>query len=62
VVVLTVFDESIRSFEVLRPAIYGVMLILSILFLPLGLESVPGKIKAWFGVGTPPQEPPLSDQ
>jgi len=62
VVVLTIFDESIRSFEVLRPAIYGVMLILSILFLPLGLESVPGKIKSWFGVGSPPPEPPLSDQ
>jgi branched-chain amino acid transport system permease protein len=62
VVVLTIFDESIRSFEVLRPAIYGAMLILSILFLPLGLESVPGKIKSWFGVGSPPPEPPLSDQ
>jgi branched-chain amino acid transport system permease protein len=62
VVVLTIFDESIRSFEVLRPAIYGAMLILSILFLPLGLESVPGKIKSWFGIGSPPPEPPLSDQ
>ena len=62
VVVLTIFDESIRSFEVLRPAIYGAMLILSILFLPLGLESVPGKIKSWFGVGSPPPEPPLSDR
>ena len=62
VVVLTIFDESIRSFEVLRPAIYGAMLILSILFLPLGLESVPGKVKSWFGVGSPPPEPPLSDQ
>jgi branched-chain amino acid transport system permease protein len=62
VVVLTLFDESIRSFEVLRPAIYGAMLILSILFLPLGLESVPGKIKSWFGVGAPPKDPPLSDQ
>jgi branched-chain amino acid transport system permease protein len=62
VVVLTIFDESIRSFEVLRPAIYGAMLILSILFLPLGLESVPGKLKSWFGIGSPPSEPPLSDQ
>ena len=62
VVVLTIFDESIRSFEVLRPAIYGAMLILSILFLPLGLESVPGKIKSWFGIGSAPPEPPLSDQ
>ncbi len=62
VVVLTIFDESIRSFEVIRPAIYGVMLILSILFLPLGLESVPAKLKSWFGTGSTPPEPPLSDQ
>ncbi len=62
VVVLTVFDESIRSFEVIRPAIYGGMLILSILFLPLGLESVPAKIKAWFKSEPSPKKPPLSDQ
>jgi branched-chain amino acid transport system permease protein len=46
VVALTLFDESIRSFEELRPAIYGLVLILSILFLPLGLENIPAKIKA----------------
>jgi len=62
VVVLTIFDESIRSFEVIRPAIYGAMLILSILFLPLGLESIPAKIKAWFKSEPAPQKPPLSDQ
>ena len=62
VVVLTVFDEAIRSFEVIRPAIYGGMLILSILFLPLGLESIPGKIKAWFSTGSTPHDPPLTDQ
>ena len=62
VIVLSVFDESIRSFEIIRPAIYGAMLILSILFLPLGLESIPAKIKSWFGVGSSPKEPPLSDQ
>jgi len=62
VVVLTIFDESIRSFEVFRPAIYGVVLILSILFLPLGLESVPGKLKSWFGKGSPTPKLPLSDQ
>ncbi|MFT5115283.1 MAG: branched-chain amino acid transport system permease protein [Parasphingorhabdus sp.] len=62
VVVLTVFDEAIRNFEVLRPAIYGLMLILSILFLPMGLESVPGKIKSWFGIRSRPPEPPLSGQ
>ncbi len=61
VIVLTVFDESIRTFEVMRPAIYGFVLILSILFLPLGLESIPGKLKSWFGIGSQPQEPPLTD-
>ena len=60
VVVLTVFDESIRSFEVIRPAIYGGMLILSILFLPMGLESIPAKLKSWFGSGASPDKPPLS--
>lgn len=53
VVVLTLFDESIRSFEEIRPAIYGAVLIFSILFLPMGLESIPSKIKAWFGNGSP---------
>lgn len=62
VMVLTVFDESIRTFEVLRPAIYGVVLILSVLFLPLGLESIPGKIKSWFGIGSEPNAPPPADQ
>lgn len=61
VVVLTIFDESIRTFEILRPAIYGGVLILSILFLPLGLESLPGKFRAWFGIGSKPIEPPLTD-
>ena len=51
VVALTLFDESIRSFEEIRPAIYGVVLILSILFLPQGLESIPEKIKKAFSRG-----------
>ncbi len=62
VVVLTVFDESIRGFEELRPAIYGAVLIISILFLPLGLESIPAKFKAWFGIGTDSDAPPLTDK
>jgi len=49
VVVLTLFDESIRQFEEFRPAIYGAVLILSILFLPKGLESIPARIRAWAG-------------
>ncbi len=62
VVVLTIFDESIREFEIVRPAIYGGMLILSILFLPLGLESIPSKFRSWFGAGSTPSEPPLTDR
>lgn len=62
VILLTIFDESIRSFEAVRPAIYGSVLILSILFLPLGLESVPAKIRAWFGIGSSPEEPPLTEK
>ena len=49
VVVLTIFDEAIRDFEIIRPAIYGGVLILSILFLPKGLESLPAKLRACFG-------------
>jgi len=62
VVVLTIFDESIRSFEVIRPAIYGGMLILSILFLPMGLESIPAKLKSWFGSDSSTDKQALSDQ
>jgi len=61
VIVLTMFDESIRGFDEIRPAIYGAVLILSILFLPLGLESIPGKLKAWF-IGSEVPEPPLTDK
>ena len=46
VVLLTVFDELIRWFEEVRPAIYGLMLILAILFMPKGLESLPEKIQS----------------
>ena len=62
VIVLTMFDESIRGFAEVRPAIYGAVLIISILFLPLGLESIPAKLKAWFGIGKAPDVPPLTDK
>ena len=52
VILLTIFDESIRSFEAVRPAIYGIVLILSILFLPTGLESIPAKVKSWLKRGS----------
>lgn len=62
VVVLTLFDESIRSFEELRPAIYGAVLICSILFLPLGLESIPARIRAWTGIRSDSSKSSLTDQ
>lgn len=48
-VVLSVLDEMFRGFDVLRPAVYGAILILAILFLPNGLESLPDKIRSRFG-------------
>ena len=48
VIILTVFDESIRGFAEIRPAIYGAVLIISILFLPSGLESIAAKIQRKF--------------
>ena len=51
VIVLTAFDESIRGFEEIRPAIYGAVLILSILFLPQGLESIPARFNYWLRRG-----------
>lgn len=62
VIALTIFDESIRSFEEVRPAIYGAVLIFSILFLPLGLESIPARIRAWMGIGSGPAKSSLTDR
>ena len=45
-VVLSILDEAIRDFDVFRPAIYGALLIASIRFLPLGLESIPQRLIA----------------
>ncbi len=44
-VVLSILDEVLRGVEQLRPAIYGATLILFILYLPGGLESLPQKIR-----------------
>jgi branched-chain amino acid transport system permease protein len=46
-VVLSVLDESLRNLAEYRPAIYGVMLIAAISFMPKGLENVPPGIRAW---------------
>lgn len=43
--VLTVVDELIREFEQWRPLIYGVVLIVTVQFLPQGLESLPQRLR-----------------
>ena len=40
VVALSVIDEFIREFDEYRPLVYGVILILTVRFLPHGLESL----------------------
>ena len=45
VTVLSVLNELFRGAAELRPAIYGCILIASIMFLPEGLESLPRKIR-----------------
>ena len=45
-VVLSILDEAFREFDKLRPALYGILLIASIRFLPAGLESLPQYLNA----------------
>ncbi|MCZ0813008.1 MAG: branched-chain amino acid ABC transporter permease [Pseudomonadota bacterium] len=60
-VVLTVLNEIVlreMGFEQLRPLIYGLIMILSILFLPKGLESLVQKLASKRpGKGTPERSP-----
>ncbi len=51
VVVLSLLDEMFRGFDVLRPALYGAILVIGMLYLPHGLESLPEKIKRRFRQG-----------
>ncbi len=44
-VVLSILDDFFREFAELRPALYGAVLIIFILYLPLGLENFPQKLK-----------------
>lgn len=62
VVVLSVLDESIRSLNEIRPALYGAILIFSILFLPKGLEIIPSKFKHWLRRNNNKASPQLSDE
>ena len=45
VIVLSILNELFRGADEIRPAIYGMVLILAMLFLPDGLESLPGKMR-----------------
>lgn len=47
-IVLSVLDESFRTFQDIRPAIYGALLIAGIMFLPNGFESIVPKVRAWW--------------
>ena len=50
VTVLTVIDTALRNVPAVgahRPAIYGLILILTMLFLPDGLETLPAKARGW---------------
>lgn len=56
VVLLSFVDESIRAFDEYRPLVYGVVLILTILFLPEGLQGLPARVtlfvrRFWRGGG-----------
>lgn len=46
VTVLSLVNEWFRAFEIWRPLVYGCILIVSIMFLPAGLESLPAKIRS----------------
>ncbi|MFC1950121.1 branched-chain amino acid ABC transporter permease [Chloroflexota bacterium] len=49
VVVLSLIEESIRTtMQEWMPLFYGAILILTVLFLPGGLESIPKKLLPWF--------------
>lgn len=45
-VVLSILNELFREIDQLRPAIYGATLIIFILYLPGGMESIPQKIRS----------------
>jgi branched-chain amino acid transport system permease protein len=55
-IVLSILDESFRQFEDIRPAIYGAILIVGIMFLPNGLESVAPGLRDWLRLRKAPPE------
>ncbi len=49
VTVLSIFDEAFRGLAELRPALYGILLIATMRFLPQGLESLPSVLAGMRG-------------
>ena len=61
VVVLTVVDQGLRGLDEWRPLFYGAILILTVMFLPDGLESLPRRAKEWWELARDWRKPPVSD-
>ena len=61
VVVLTIVDQALRGLDEWRPLFYGAILILSVLFLPQGLESLPRRVLHWWDLARHGRSPPVSD-
>ncbi len=62
VVTLSIIDEFIREFEEYRPLIYGLILILTVRFLPHGLESLVIQALAALRARTPRVSQPLAGE
>ncbi len=61
VAVLTIVDQGLRGLDEWRPLFYGAILILTVLFLPQGLESLPRRVMGWWEAIRGGREPALSD-
>ena len=61
VAVLTVVDQGLRGLDEWRPLFYGAILILTVMFLPQGLESLPQRARGWWHVLRSGRTPPVSD-
>ena len=59
VVILTIINEIVLrelGLDTIRPMIYGTLLIVSVIFLPDGLESLGPRIKQWYSKKKSPDE------
>ena len=61
VVVLTVVDQGLRGLDEWRPLFYGAILILTVMFLPDGLESLPRRVREWWDLARHGRGPPAGD-